>query len=154
MNVNKLKESHSEFVNFIVSNLSLLSAFDQTAYQIFYGNKNTKLPTIYNHKPYWGVDKKAAILHFHGAKPTTFSSKQALINLPYMHEKLYRKNPEAYDFYLKIFRTYCSEVEYDSESLEKLKCGVYPKTKQKRTPLLFRMMHRLSKKYKQFKVCK
>lgn len=147
MNVKKLRESHNKFIEFIVENLNLLSTFDQTAYQIFYGNKNTKLPTIYNHKPYWGIDNNAVILHFHGAKPTTFIDEEKLKTLSYIYNKLYRKNPEAYDFYLELFKKYYPEMEYNYSAIDKLKKGIYPSIKQKRTPLLARIKSKLIKIY-------
>lgn len=144
-NVKKMRESHAQFSKFVESNLSKFQAFDQTAYQIFYDGKNTKLPTIYNHKPYWGVDKNAVIVHFHGSKPTDFASDESLQALPYVHNKLYKMNIEAYDFYLNLFKQYYQEIVYCKEAIEKLKSGVYPLIKAKRTPLFLRIKSRLGK---------
>lgn len=154
MNVKKLKESHEEFVKYIMSHLDLLSTFDQTAYQIFYGGKNTKLPTIYNHKPYWGIDKNAVILHFHGPKPMSFASDDSLKTFIYIYHKLYKKNPKAYDFYLELFKTHYPEINYCGEAIEKLKNGEYPLIKQKRTPLRLRIRSKCSKIYEKIKLCK
>jgi len=145
MNVKKMRESHGEFTEFIVKNLAKFTAFDQTAYQVFYDRKNTKLPTIYNHKPYWGIDKNAVIVHFHGAKPTMFASDEILQTLPYTHTKYYKKNPTAYDFYLDLFKKYYEEIKYSSEGIEKLKSGIYPLIKHKGTPIFSRVLKRLSK---------
>lgn len=158
MNVKQLRKSHQQFCNFIVKNLDILNTFDQSAYQIFYSGKNTNLPTIYNHKPYWGVDENAVILHFHGCKPTTFTSDEALKNLPYMHYQLYKKNPKAYDFYLELFRNYGPEMQYSKTGIENLKNGTYPLNKGNKTPLLKRIKMKLVKEYKTFlqkiKLCK
>lgn len=147
MNVKKLKENHTKFVEFIKKNLSSMSTFDQTAYQIFYRGKNTKLPTLYNHKPYWGIDETAVILHFHGAKPTMFTLDETLKNLPYVHTRLYNQNPKAYDYYLNLFKTYYPEIEYDSKAIEKLKTGIYPVEKGGKTPLVLRIKSKLKKIY-------
>ncbi len=104
MNVKKLRESHAKFCEFIIKNLKYLTVFDQSAYQIFYGDKCSKLPVIYNYKPYWGIDENAYIIHFHGCKPTTFCSDETLKNIPYTFYELYKKNPQAYDFYLDLFK--------------------------------------------------
>lgn len=150
MNTKKLRESHQEFCNFIVKNLDLLTAYDQTAYQIFYSNKNTKLDPKYNHKPYWGKDKNAIIIHFHGSKPTTFTSEENIKNMHATYYNLYKKNPEAYDFYLNVFKNYYPKIQYDLESMEKLKSGMYPIDKRAKSPLLKRLKHRLIKEYKIF----
>lgn len=145
MNVKKMRESHSKFIEFISKNLANFPTFDQTAYQIFYDGKNTKLPTIYNHKPYWGVDENAVIVHFHAAKPTTFASEESLQNLPYIHTELFKKNPKAYEFYLDMFTKYYPEIKYCNEGIEKLKSGIYPLIKAKRAPLLSRVLTKLGK---------
>lgn len=148
MNVKELRKTHDKFRNFIIKNLGILNTFDQSAYQIFYGGKNTNLATIYNHKPYWGVDKNAVILHFHGCKPTTFTSEEALKHLPYMHYQLYKKNPKAYDFYLDLYRNYGPEIRYSVSGMENLKKGLYPLDKGGKTPLLIRIKTRLAKECK------
>lgn len=148
MNVNKLRESHEKFTKFIVENLNVLNTFDQTAYQIFYNGKNTKLPVIFNHKPYWGTDENAAILHFHGAKPTDFTSDEALKIMP--HYNLYKKNPVAYDFYLSLFKKYCPEIQYNQDAIKKLKSGVYPLVKPKGTSLMIKIKQRAKKEFKTF----
>lgn len=153
INVKELRQSHEKFCTFIVENLKLLPTFDQSAFQIFYGGVGgtcTKLPLKYNHKPYWGMDENAVILHFHGCKPTDFASDEKLKTLPYEHERLYRKNPQAYDFYLNLFKKYCLEIEYNCESIEKLKTGEYPIIKGKETPLSQKIINKLLKISKQF----
>lgn len=150
INVKELRQSHEKFCAFIVQNLNFLPTFDQSAFQIFYNNKLTKLPLIYNHKPYWGTDEYAAIIHFHGCKPTDFASAEKLQTLPYEHERLYLKNPEVYDFYLDLFKKYCPEIEYNYEGIEKLKSGEYPLIKSKKTPFFKRIFNKILKTNKQF----
>lgn len=148
MNVNRLRQEHKKFVDFTIRHLNLLPAFDQTAYQIFYRNKNAKLPVVFNHKPYWGIDKNAFIVHFHGAKPTMFANETILKNLPYIHYKLYKKDIAAYDYYLELFREYNPEVEYCLEGIEKLKSGQYPQEKKSTTSLMTKIKNRLVKRFK------
>lgn len=147
MNVKKLKESHEKFCEFIIKNIDLLSTFDQTAYQIFYSGKCSKLPIEYNFKPYWGIDEVAAIIHFHGCKPTTFTSDENLKNLPFSCYELYKKNPQAYDFYLELFKKYLPKISYNKEAIEKLKTGIYPLIRPKRTPLNLRIQRKLTQIY-------
>lgn len=150
MNVKRLRESYEKFSQFIVKNLNVLNTFDQTAYQIFYSGKNTKLPTKYNYKPYWGIDENAVILHFHGAKPNAFESEDTLKSLPYVHYSLYQKNPASYDFYLDLFKKYYPEIKYDEEAIQKLKSGVYPLIKPKPTALIIKIKNRIMKEFKTF----
>lgn len=157
MNVEKLKESHEEFTNFITQNIKILSAYDQTAYQIFYNSKNTKLPIEFNHKPYWGIDDNAFILHFHGPKPTLFESDEELKNLYSGYNELYKKNPKAYDFYLDLFKKYYPEINYDKLSIEKLKNSLYPLIKGRKNPVGKRIKSKLTKEFQiikqKFKIC-
>lgn len=148
MNVKKLRESHEEFSKFMVKNFGVLNAFDQTAYQIFYNVKNTKLPTVFNHKPYWGIDKDAYILHFHGPKPVIFTDDEAMKNMPPVLYCLYKKDFVAYDYYLELFKKYCPQIQYDFSAIEKLKNGVYPLLKPKKGSLIFKIKLRLTKEYK------
>lgn len=148
MNVKKLRESHAKFSEFIINNLSILNAFDQTAYQIFYSSKNTKLSTEFNHKPYWGVDDNAFIIHFHGPKPFSFTTDKGLMHMPTVHYQLYIKDKNAYDFYLDMFKSFNKEIQYDEEGIEKLKIGVYPLIKLKSASLIYRIKLRLIKEFK------
>ena len=43
--------------------------WDQGLINAFYSERITKLPDIWNWRPYWGPNPEAAILHFHGPKP-------------------------------------------------------------------------------------
>lgn len=125
MNVKKLRETHQEFCLFISQNLNLMPALDQSAYQIFYSGKNTKLPTKFNHKPYWGISKNVVILHFHGIKPTDFISENKFKNISYQSYKLYKKNIPAYDFYFNLFKNYSPRIEYDEKLVQKVNKGNY-----------------------------
>lgn len=145
INVEKFRESYQDFKSFITENLSSLPDFDQTAYQKFYKNKNTKLPIIYNHKPYWGIDKNAVILHFHGPKPIHFTSEQDLKNFPGIYYRLYKKKPKAYEYYLNLFKEYYPEIKYDKESIDKLNKDIYPLIKEPRLTLLLRIKKKLIK---------
>lgn len=148
MNTKFLEKSHKNFSNFIKNNLKIFSAFDQTAYQIFYNGKNTKLPLIYNHKPYWGIDEKAVILHFHGAKPTTFTAEESFKYMSFAYANLYKQNPDAYDFYLELFKKNYPDINYLQNEIEKLKAGEYPTNKPGKNPLLLRVKNKLIKQYK------
>lgn len=143
MNIKKLKEDNEDFISFICNNLDKLKTFDQAAFQIFYKNKLTRLPLEYNHKPYWGKNKNAVIAHFHGSKPTDYTSEESLKYMPYSSFCLYKKNPQAYDFYLDLFKSYYPEIEYCTASIEKLKTKIYPVCKKSKKSLLEKIKNRL-----------
>jgi hypothetical protein len=77
MNIPKLRETHTDFLKFILSH-SDGSTYkgnapsDQGAYLEFYEDSIVFLPTRFNFKPYWSGDEnfgEANIVHFHGLKP-------------------------------------------------------------------------------------
>ena len=70
MNVPALNEDLPRFISFIHANLGKFDTFDQDAYRQFYGDQVDRLPLEYNWRPYWGRSDEAAIIHFHGPKPT------------------------------------------------------------------------------------
>lgn len=147
MNVKKLRETHDAFIEFIKNNLSILSTYDQTAYQMYYANKASWLPVKYNHKPYWGIDKNAAIVHFHGIKPLSFMSDESLKHLSSICYNIFKKNPKAYDFYLNLFKQYYPEIEYDYDAIKKLKNGLYPLDKGPKQTFFSKIKKRLLAEY-------
>ena len=122
MNIKNLRESYDYFCNFIKSNLPNLYTYDQTAFQFYYGDKkNTHLDLKYNHKPYWGKNNDAVIVHFHGSKPMAYTSEKAIKNRDHLFKVLYSFSPEGYDYYLAEFKKYYPSIEYDFKSIKKLK---------------------------------
>ena len=145
MNVENLQKSYSKFCKFISKNLSKLKTWDQTAYQLFYGKKNSHLDFKYNHKLYWGIDDNAVILHYHGAKPTMFVDENYIKNMDYFYGILFRKNPESYKYYLDLFKQYYPEIVYSQEGLEKIEQGIYPTTKPPKNALPIRIKNFIRK---------
>lgn len=78
MNLDELRPMQERFREFIRENLDTLrlTGFDQAALRAFYGRRRRggpawdDLPLALNWKPHWGMNGDAAILHFHGPKPT------------------------------------------------------------------------------------
>jgi lipopolysaccharide biosynthesis glycosyltransferase len=66
------------FMSFIRNNWHrvLRGPFDQQALSLFYGDRCSALPDIYNWRPYWGFDSDVRVLHFHGPKPLGVVSGQ------------------------------------------------------------------------------
>lgn len=69
MNIDHFWKIDNFIIDYINKNFEKLSVWDQSMYNNLYKSKITKLPIEYNWKPYWGINNKAKIIHFHGAKP-------------------------------------------------------------------------------------
>jgi len=151
MNVKKLAQSYDEFVDFIGQNLSKLYVFDQSAYQLFYSGKNEPLDIKFNHKPYWGADNNAVILHYHGPKPVNFMTEDSIKTLNPIYYNIYKKNPAAYEYYLNLIRAYNPQINYDLSAFELLKKGVYPLVKTHSRPFSIRLKTFLRKKFEKIK---
>lgn len=120
MNIKNLRETYNDFCNYIKNNFDKLYTFDQTAYQFFYGRKKlTILPEIYNHKPYWGINDNAVIIHYHGPKPNNFKNCNNILNIP-DYITLFQLNPKSYLFYLNLFQKYSPETIYEKDLEKKL----------------------------------
>ena len=71
LNVAALREDYAAFESYIREHLAApdSAAFnDQFAYNDFYRRRWTRLPLVYNWKPYWPVNTGARLLHLHGPK--------------------------------------------------------------------------------------
>ncbi len=151
MNVPALRESQEDFRAFIRQNMCKLDVLDQSAFQIFYGSKNSPLDIKYNHKPYWGVDEEAVILHFHGPKPHNFSTDLSVKNLHPTYDILYHRSIAGYKFYLELFKNYSNEIDYDYNAIELLNSGAYPYPKRSVRPFKVRLRNFLRKKWAKIK---
>ena len=86
---------------------------DQGDLNAFYFEQWDRLPLEYNWKPYWGINDKAVILHFHGPKPmdlyTIFNGRKkdetAL--------KMLTLNLDAFKHYALHFVATLSEAGYE-----------------------------------------
>ena len=72
LNIKNLRQTHNNFMNFIADHLPnwiSFSANDQGAINNFFRGNIDRLSENYNWKPYWGINDKAYIIHFHSARP-------------------------------------------------------------------------------------
>lgn len=117
MNLPELRKTHRDFTAFIKDHLPELDTYDQTAYNLFYGEKNTRLPLAYNWKPYWGENPDAKIIHFHGPKPHSIFR---IINgepVPEIYQRLFARNRFGCIHYLSQFCEYSNTVSTDAETV-------------------------------------
>jgi hypothetical protein len=100
MNVKTMLNEDSVVLNHIVNNLENLDTYDQSLYKNLYTDKITKLPTIYNWKPYWGK-ASPLIVHFHGAKPKMVEPPERYV-IPIV-KHLREINLNSYNYYNDIW---------------------------------------------------
>jgi len=106
MNINFLKNEDNKILNFINKNFENLETWDQTMYNHLYLNEGiNKLPLLYNWKPYWGINEKAKIIHFHGIKPINVLSLSDLDSNGNLKD-IYIKNKKSYDYYNNLFNSF------------------------------------------------
>lgn len=115
MNVSKNLDEYEAFTRFITSGDTLYhdlwkgGAFDQKAYRLYYDpTRWDQLPLEYNWKPYWGMNARAFIVHFHGPK---IPQVRDVFNggTGYMQpdvRALYDSAPDAYGRYIRWFEAY------------------------------------------------
>lgn len=155
MNIPKLKEDIEDFKKFTTSNFPLMDAYDQTAYNLFYKNRISKLPIELNWKPYWGIDELAQIIHFHGSKPHHYTANH-INNWPPIYKMLFSENPESCYYYLKSFKNYYLDITYDIQGLIKLTTAVIKeKTTEDAKPKIIKVIEKykrsVSKRVNKFK---
>ena len=121
MNIPNLYHSVDGFHRFVKQNILQFSSrdWDQTAYRSYYHLEWEKLDTIYNWKPYWGMNADAKIIHFHGPKPTSESEVLAG-TITGRHKEL---ADQAGDVYFKLVDSWKQNLEESNRpfSFEKYK---------------------------------
>jgi hypothetical protein len=87
---------------------------DQVNLNLFFKNRWDVLPGEYNWKPYWGANEQAAIVHFHGPKPSFAklllnpdSSKRFTSDL----KVFCHRNPGGYEHFLNIYDSFSAYIE-------------------------------------------
>lgn len=68
LNVEAMTDTYDALMD-LVNATYHVAGFDQTPLNKYYRGKIDQLPLIMNHKPYWGIDHDACIIHYHGPKP-------------------------------------------------------------------------------------
>lgn len=91
-----------EFImNYINQNFDKLKIWDQSMYINLYLDKITRLPLEYNWKPYWGINEKAKIIHFHGPKPDSIEH-EVRKNFSEI-KKLRELNIDSFNYYSQLW---------------------------------------------------
>ena len=61
------------------------------------------LPIEYNWKPYWGINDKAKLIHFHGMKPSSNLNEAGFITDNSFFRIVFDANPGGYAGYVYYF---------------------------------------------------
>lgn len=103
INVESFRSRCGKLFDFCKCYLPEFRSHDQAAMQSFFYGQWDRLAPEYNWKPYWGVNKNARIIHFHGPKITNVPLLQAGDDSPLsrFYRPLYDKCPPAYDYYYR-----------------------------------------------------
>lgn len=92
-------------LNYITENFENLDVWDQSMYNNLFIKDLIRLPTIFNWKPYWGINNDANIIHFHGPKPYEIMSKNDINSIEVLRN-LHVQNKNAYTHYNQVFNSF------------------------------------------------
>ncbi len=103
LNVKQMRQDYPAFIRFIRAHQG--AGLDQEMYRRFYDGKWELMPLELNWKPYWGVNERAHILHWHGIKPVVV---RRLLDDPQARtfpelQRLVEMNPAGYRHYLGVY---------------------------------------------------
>jgi len=105
MNVQALLQEDDGFLLFVQQNLHKLPWYDQSAYNEFFAKYWSRLPPVFNWKPYWPENPDAQIIHFHGPKPDEQRTTQQWANMRF----LYSRNPTVFDLHATTWQKYAED---------------------------------------------
>ncbi|MBB2171347.1 glycosyltransferase [Gluconacetobacter asukensis] len=119
INVRKFQETYPEFEKYIRKNIEekTYQFHDQIAYNTFYRGKWEKLALEMNWKVYWGANKEAKILHFHGPKLGAINailSGQWDWNNEHGRQigSIFAQNISSYRYYIAFLLDYIDELSH------------------------------------------
>jgi hypothetical protein len=106
MNIPALRDSRAMLMQVVKDRLDSRPPYDdQATFNVAYRDTWTRLPNLWNWKPYWGFNADAAIVHFHGPKPgmvrRMFGGEVDIY--PPEYGEIFHRNPEGYAKYMAEF---------------------------------------------------
>ena len=118
INIGNARSSFKMLRDWTVSNLSIIPDFDQGAIRAFYNGRWGRLDPRMNWKPYWGINKEAIIVHYHGPKPCQFSPGSIVLHDSSL-KNIYNMNPDAYEYYVRHWYGFKFELDEYLKNVEK-----------------------------------
>ena len=113
-NTEAMRASYKDFYNLVISKNFKFVATDQGALNEFYTHE--KMCDEINWKPYWGVNERAYLVHFHGPKPYHFKiylNEGKKLTNPHIRgygSFLNESNEEKYKHYLKLYNNFLRQT--------------------------------------------
>jgi lipopolysaccharide biosynthesis glycosyltransferase len=98
------RQVFKEVIQFSKASLINVPDYDQGAIRLCLKGRWDRLSPLMNWKPYWGENKEAVVVHFHGPKPTDFQENRK--SPPFkegVYKALYDRAPASYNEYLRIW---------------------------------------------------
>lgn len=109
LNVRAFKAVSNELHALVERRLSFSPPYDdQSVLNELFFDRWERLPSSWNWKPYWGRNDSAAIVHFHGPKPTILPKMLAGDRSRFGEElqTIFERSPEGYAYYLRVLQTF------------------------------------------------
>ena len=114
INLAGMRSIAEEFDGFLRSGLADFAAYDQGALREFFKGKYDHLPERLNWKPYWGSNRDAEIIHFHGPKPphARHMLEGDLDSLPPVLVDLFSSNIQNYAALDQVWHAYLDRTRH------------------------------------------
>jgi lipopolysaccharide biosynthesis glycosyltransferase len=113
INVRSMYDTYTNLTTFMEEKKYDFPAFDQGALQIFYKNKIDRLPLYFNHKPYWGIDNAAKIIHYHGPKYNNIMEFILNGNVILAYKDIFNMvHNDIWKYYLILYESYVTGFDW------------------------------------------
>ncbi|WP_027184663.1 glycosyltransferase family 61 protein [Desulfovibrio inopinatus] len=113
INVPAVRATRDDFYRYLAACLPALSAPGADPMASYYQGVCEELPHTFAWKPYWGIEPKAKIIHFH--RPTPTEAEEALHNIKESPDGQFAqyilRSTEAYELYLRKY----NEITRDAD---------------------------------------
>lgn len=104
MNIQGMKIKYEEFIRKMKKRERNVSGlFDQGYLNELCFSDMELLPLEYNWKPYWGINKKAKLIHFHGMKPSSNLNEAGFVTDNSFFRIVFDANKDGYAGYVYYF---------------------------------------------------
>jgi hypothetical protein len=114
LNMPAMRLVHEEFLSAIRRRLANGFSFpphDQGSFNEFFRGRIDWMSPEFNWKAYWGANRDAVIVHFHGPKPMDAAKiktgREGIVRSQVLN--LYRRDPAGYEEHLRTFRRFVKD---------------------------------------------
>lgn len=110
INTREFSRIYDQLITFTLKHLHL--GLDQEVLRVFLGHDYLLLPDALNWKPYWGIKRDAAIIHWHGPKPETVGHLlRGRSDTNQSWRSLFDRNPAAYEYYHSLQKEFLASYK-------------------------------------------